>query len=152
SKALDRFERVTRQLADTKRTLETDITIRDSRRSESAARIQLLRDAPRESGPLFSDLLGTLQNAGWRQLPTDKNQVDQLGASIQSALVNVAVLKSADVTMPATVNVAELEATVKTLTDAERIIDRLSQEEVARRRHEAQAKLRLQQLANRMQA
>jgi DNA repair protein SbcC/Rad50 len=150
SKALDRFERVTRQLSESKKTLETDITIRDSRRAESAGRIQLLRDAPRESDALFSDLLAAVESVGWRQLPTDKSHVDRLSGSIQSALVNVTVLGSAG--DPISANVGELDATIKSVTDAERTIDRLSEEEAARKREDAQAHLRLQELEKRIDA
>ena len=57
SKALDRFERVARQLSDIKKTIEGDIAIRELRRSDAAARLRLLHEAPRESDSLFSDLL-----------------------------------------------------------------------------------------------
>lgn len=150
SKAFDRFERVTRQLGESKKTLENDITIRDSRRSDAAARILIHRNAPQESGPLFSDFLVALEGAGWRQMPTDKNQAERLGAAIQSALVNVAVLKTAGAAVP--MSLAELDATIKTLSNAARAIDRLSKEEIERKRNEAQVKHQLQQIVKRIEA
>ena len=150
SKALDRFERVARQLADSKKTIESDIAIRDSRRSEAAARLRLLREAPRESDSLFSDLLVGLRNAEWLQLPSDKRQTDQLSASLQTALVNVAILRSAGHALPA--DFAELDTAVQSLADAERAIDRLSKEEVARKRDDARARQGLQQVTKRIEA
>ena len=150
SKALDRFKRVAHQLTDRKKSLETDITIRDSRRSEAAARLQLLRDAPRESDSLFSELLVGLRNAEWLQLPSDKLQADKLSASLQSALVNIATLGSgADTIRP---NSAELDAAVQSLADAERAIDVLSKEELARKRDDARARQGLRQVTKRIEA
>ena len=152
SKVLDRFQRVSGQLDDSRRKLETDITLRDARRSQSAEKLRLLRDTPRESGPLFSDLLRILQSTGWRRLPDDKNQAEQLGALIQSALVSVAVLKSTDVLTPNTTSVTELNAAIKGLIEAETALNRLLRENAARRRDDANAKVRLQQLEKRTAA
>ena len=150
SKALDRFERVARQLSDSKKTIESDITIRDSRRSEAAARLQSLREAPRESDSVFSDLLVGLRDAGWLRLPSDKRQTDQLSASLQSALVNVTILRSAGDATPA--DFAELDAAVQSLADAERAIERLSKEDVVRKRDEARVRQGLQQVTKRIEA
>ena len=150
AKALNRFERVARQLAESKKTIETEIAIKDLRRSEAAVRLQSLRETPRESDSQFSDLLVGLRNAGWLQLPSDKRQTDQLSASLQSALVNVAILRSAGDATPA--DFAELEAAVQSLADAEQAIDRLSKEEVARKRDDARARQGLQQVTKRIGA
>ena len=150
SKALDRFQRVARQLSDRKKTIETEIATRDLRRSDAAARLQSLRETPRESDSQFSDLLGGLRNTGWLQLPSDKRHTDQLSASLQSALVNVAILKSAGDATPA--DVTELNDAVQSLADAEQAIDRLSKEEVARRRDDARARQGLQEVTKRIEA
>ena len=150
AKALNRFERVARQLAESEKTLETDIANREGRRSEADARLQSLRAAPQESDSLFSDLLVGLRNAGWLQLPSDKRQTDGLSASLQSALVSVAILTSAGDTTPA--DFAQLEAAVRSLADAERVVDRLSKEEVARKRDDARARQGLLQVTKRMEA
>ena len=150
SKALDRFERVARQLADSKKTIESEITIRDSRRSDAGARLQLLLDAPRESDSLFSDLLVGLGNAGWLQLPSDKSQTDRLNESLHSALINVAILSSAGPAIPA--DFAELDGAVKRLANTQEAINRSSKEEVARNRDDAQAKNRLQRVTRRIEA
>ena len=120
------------------------------RRSEAAARLQSLRETPRESDSQFSDLLVGLRNAGWLQLPSDKRQTDQLSVSLQSALVNVAILRSAGDATPA--DFAELDAAVQSLADAEQAIDRLSKEEVARKRDDARARQGLQQVTKRIGA
>ena len=150
SKALDRFRRVARQLADGRKTIENDILIRDSRRSEAAARLQLLRDAPQESDSLFSELLVGLRNAEWLDLPSDKLQADRLSASLQSALVSIATLGGDADIIPA--DFGELDAAVDSLADAERKIDDLSKKEVARRRGSARARQGLGQVTKRMKA
>ena len=150
AKALDRFERVAHRIAENKKTLETDIAVRHLRRSEAAERLQLLRETPRESDSLFTDLLVGLRNAKWLQLPTDKRHTDQLSASLQSALANVAILREAGDAIPA--DVAEPDAAVRRLVDTERTIDRLAKEEVARKRDEVRARHDLQQVTKRKEA
>ena len=150
AKALDRFGRVADQLADAKNKSEDDIAMRDWRRSEAAARLQLLRETPRESDSLFSDLLIGLRNAQWLQLPSDKRHTAQLSASLQSALANVAILRKAGVPIPA--DVTELDAAVRGLAAAERAIDRLAKEEVARNLDDVRTRHDLQQVAKRIEA
>ena len=150
AKALNRFERVARQLAESEKTLEIDIANREWRRSEADTRVQSLRAAPRESDSLFSDLLVGLRNAGWLQLPSDKRQTDRLSAALQSALVSVAILRAAGDATPA--DFAQLGAAVQSLADSERVIDRLSKEEVARKRDDARARQSLRQVTERMEA
>ena len=150
AKALDRFGRVSRQLADSQKALETHIAAKDARRSEAAARLQLLREAPRESDSLFRDLLVGLRNAAWLQVPSDKHQTDQLSASLQSALANVTILKAAGDAIPA--DVAELDAAVQSLVHAERAVERLAKEEVACKRDGARARYSLQQVTKRLEA
>ena len=138
------------ELAESKKTIETEIATRDLRRSDADARLQSLRETPRESDSNFSDLLVGLRNVGWLQLPSDKRHTDQLGVSLQSALVKVAVLKSAGDATPA--DVAELNAAVQSLTDVEQAIDRLSKEEVARKHDDARARQGLQEITKRIEA
>jgi DNA repair protein SbcC/Rad50 len=149
SKARDRFERVSQQLVDHKKKLETDIANRDARRSDAVARIQLLRDAPRESDTLFSDLLVAVRDAGWRQIPTEKRHAESLSALVQSALVAVALLRTED---GETTELVELDATIEGLAETERTIERFAEEEAVRKRDDAQAKLQLQQLSARLEA
>ena len=150
SKALDRFERVARQLADLKQSIDNDIRISDVSRSDAAARLQQLREAPQESDSLFSDLAASLRDAGWLELPSHKRQTGQLAKSLQSALVDVAILGSAGYTNAS--DFANLDAEVQTLADAEEAIDRLSKEENARKRDDARSKQRLQQVTKRLEA
>ena len=148
AKTLSRFERVVRQLVERKKAIENDVLDRASRRSEAAGRLQSLREAPRESDALFDDLLVGLNNAGWRQLPSDKRRTEWLSASLHSALVSVAILKSGADAAPAN----QLDATVQSLADAEQVIDRLTKEEMARNRDDAQARQNLRQIARRLEA
>ena len=150
AKTLSRFERVVRQLVESKKAIENDIVDRELRRSEAAGRLQSLREAPRESDSLFDDLLVGLNNAGWRQLPSDKRRTERLSASLQSALVSVVILKSGGDATPADCN--QLDATLQSLADAEQVIDRLTKEEMARNRDDAQARQHLQQITRRMEA
>ena len=150
SKVLDRFRRVARQLADRRKAIKNVIAIGDTRRSEAAARLQFLRDAPQESDSLFEELLVGLRSAGWREIPSDKLEADRLSASLQAALVSIATLGAGAGTTPA--NFAELDAAVDALADTERKIDDLSKEEVARSRDSARARQRLGQVAKRMEA
>ena len=150
SKALDRFERVAGQLARIRKTIETDIAMRELRRSDAAARLRSLREAPQESDSLFSDLLVGLRSARWLRVPVDKRQTDQLGAALQTALVNVAILRSGGHGIRA--DVAALDAAVQGLADAEQALDRLAKEEGARKRADARARHALQQVAKRIEA
>ena len=150
AKALDRFGRVAGQLVEFKKKLETDIMIRDLRRSEAAARLQVLREAPRESDSLFSELLVGLRNAQWRQLPSDKSQTAQVSASVQSALANVAILRRTGAPIP--LDVTELDAVLRDLAATEDIIDRLAKEAVARSLDDVRARHDLQQAAKQIEA
>ena len=150
SKALDRFRRVARQLADGRKAIENDIAIRDTRRFEAAARLQSLRDAPQESDSLFGELLVGLRNAGWRDIPSDKLEADRLSAPLQSALISIATLGADAGTTPA--DFAELDASVDALADTERRIGDLSKNEIARRRDSARARQGLGQLTKRVES
>jgi hypothetical protein len=146
---LDRFERVARHLEDSRKTFENDISIRDSRRVDSVARIQQLRETPRQSDQLFSDLLLALRDLGWIQQCAVKSQTDQLSASLQAALVNVGLLRSAgDAVL---VNANELDAAIQALAEAEQLIERLSKEDASREQQHIQARLRFQVLTKRME-
>jgi hypothetical protein len=149
AKALDRFERVRNQLEDNRKSLENDIAIRDLRRVESVGKIQQLREAPRQSDQLFSDLLVALRELGWIQQPAVKSQTNRLSASIQAALINVGLLSSAGDSFP--VNVSELDAAIQSLTETEQMIERLSKEDTSREHEHAQARLRLQVLTKRVE-
>ena len=83
-------------------------------------------------------------------MPSDKRQTDQVSASLQTALVSVAILRSAGHAIP--VDFAELDAAVQSLANAERAIDRLSKEEAARKHDDARARKGLQQVAKRIEA
>ena len=83
-------------------------------------------------------------------MPSDKHHTDQLSASLQSALVYVAILRSAGDVTPA--DFAELDAAVQSLADADRAIEHLSKEEVECRRDDVRTKQSLRQVAKRIEA
>ncbi len=149
AKALDRFDRVARQLQDSRKTLEKDIAVRDSRRVDAVARIQQLRTAPRQSDSLFSDLLLALRAVGWIQPPTSKDQADRLSAPLQAALVNVGILRSVGDTVPD--DLEGLENSIQALSEVESTIEHLSNEDVARKQEENQTRVRLQALSKRLE-
>jgi ABC-type cobalamin/Fe3+-siderophores transport system ATPase subunit len=149
AKALDRFDRVARQLQDNRKTLENDIAVRDLRRVDAVARIQQLRTAPRQSDSLFSDLLLALRGVGWIQAPTSKDQADRLSGPLQAALVNVGILRSVGDTVPD--DLEGLETSIRALTEVESAIERLSNEDVARKQEETQTRVRLQALSKRLE-
>jgi exonuclease SbcC len=100
AKVLVRFERLTKGLIEMKRDLERDVEIRDQRRLDATARLQELRSAPQESDQLFRDLAKTLDTVGWRNGPSDKNGAESVSGAVQSALVNIGVLKAAGSAVP----------------------------------------------------
>jgi len=150
AKALDRFERVARQLQDNRKTLENDIAVRDLRRHDAAARIEQVRTTPRQSDTLFSDLLLGLRGVGWVKAPTTKDEADRLSAPLQAALVNVGILKSLGDSVPD--NLEGLESSIRTLAEVEKAIVRLSNEDVARKEEEGRTRVHLQALSRRLEA
>ena len=150
SKALDRFERVASQLKEQKKSIQNKLHICNISRSDTAERLELLRDAPQESDSLFSDLAAGLRDAEWLQLPPDKHQTEQLAESLQSALVDIAILSSAGHTTSS--DFAALDAKVQTLTASEQTIDRLSTQEHTRRRENVRSRQRLERVTKRLEA
>lgn len=150
SKALDRFERVARQLVEHKKSLEDKIETVNLRRSDAAARLKQLREAPQESDSFFSELVSSLRHSGWLELPSDKRRTDQLAKPLRTALVNVALLGSVGYTE--STDVAELDTTVQNLADAEGAIDRLTEEELTRKREDARFKQLLERVARRLES
>lgn len=150
SKALDRFRRVAGQLAGRRKEIESGISTKDLRRSEAAERLQSLRDGPQESDSLFSELQVSLRNVEWLEAPSDKLQTERFSASLQSALVSVATLREEADRIPA--DLAELDAGIDSLVDAEEKIDSLSKKEVARTRNSARARQAVGRVTERIEA
>ena len=150
SKVLDRFERVGRQLAETKKTIKNDILLRETRHSEAVARLQSLREAPQESDSVFSDVLVGLRNPQWLELPSDKHKTDQLSASLQAALANVTILREAGHGIAP--DVTELDTTLRRLGTVGHAIDGLAKEAAARQSHHLHAKRALQAVSRRLDA
>jgi len=150
SKALDRFARVANQLAELQKSIQKDIKFSELSRTGAAERLSLLREAPQESDSLFIDLVAGLRDAGWLEVPSDKRQSDHLAESIQSALVNLAILNSVghtDIT-----DSVELDAELQKLVEAKECIDRLSAEEQKRKRDDARSRRQLKQVTQRLKA
>lgn len=102
AKTLDRFERVERGLLDTRRDLERDIEIRDQRRLDATARLQQMRSAPQESDQLFAELNRSLTLVGWTTPFSTKAGTEALSGALQTSLVNIGVLKTAESDLPRT--------------------------------------------------
>jgi exonuclease SbcC len=149
SKALDRFERVTRQLQESRKTLENDVALRELRRAESASRVQQLRQMPRESDQFFKELLLGLKNVGWLQPPPGKGQTDQLSASLQSALVNVGPLKARQTLGTGAEGIDDV---LRALAESRDALRAISTEESARKGEDARTRQRLQELDRRLEA
>jgi exonuclease SbcC len=148
AKALDRFERVIRQLGEDKKTVAADISIRDARRSDAAERLRVLREAPQESEALFADLVAALRRISWSKLPADRHQVAQLSQLIQEALGNIGVVKMSD----ARASAEDLDVTIEALGVAEESIEQWLEEDALRTREGVTGRHRLQELSARMQA
>lgn len=149
SKALDRFERVTRQLQESRKTLENDVALRELRRAESASHVQQLRQMPRESDQFFKELLLGLKNVGWLQPPPGKGHTDQLSASLQSALVNVGLLKARQTLGTGAEGIDDV---LRALADSRDVLRAISTEESARKGEDARTRQRLQELDRRLEA
>jgi DNA repair exonuclease SbcCD ATPase subunit len=150
AKALDRFDRVAKQLQDSRKALENDISLREYRRTESAARLQQLRETPRESDQLFADLLQDLDSVGWKRRPVAKDGVNSVSASVQAAIVNIAVLRSHRVTGVGEID--SIDSVVALLTDAEQTVAELVDADGAHRKEGVRANTRLNDLTRRIEA
>jgi AAA domain len=149
AKVLDRFDRVAKQLHDSRKTLENDINIREYRRTQSAERLRQLQDTPRESDQLFVDLLQHLNSVGWKQ-PRDKDDVNSISGSLQTAIVNIGVLRSHGTTSVDEID--SIDSEVVLLTDVERTVVGLANAEASHRAERARVNERLSDLNRRMEA
>jgi len=150
AKALDRFDRVARQLQDNRKALENDIVVRDNRRAQSAARLHELRGIPRESDQLFVDLLRYLDSVGWRSRPTAKGEASNVSVLLQTAIVNLGVLRSQDTA--SMVDIDSIDSTVSSLAEFEHTVAGLAATDRAQREERARATARLNELTKRMEA
>ncbi len=148
AKALDRFERVATQLQDSKKTLDTDIRIRESRRQQAEQRLQQLRDTPRESDQLFGDLVRLLDSVGWKQTPTTSKTLADVSASLGATIGSLGVLKST----PDIGNVQSIESAASELADVERAVVALVAAATAQREQRARSTARLSNVTKRAEA
>jgi DNA repair protein SbcC/Rad50 len=148
AKALDRFDRVAKQLQDNRKVLENDISARDYRRAQSVARLQQLRETPRESDQLFIDLLRYLDSVGWRSRPTAKDEANNVSVLLQTAIVNLGVLR----TDGAAVDIDSIDSTVASLAEFEHTVAGLAATDRKQREERARANAKLNESAKRSEA
>lgn len=150
AKTLDKFERVAGQLQDSERELESAAAMRDFRRDEASARLQQLRQAPRESDQLFKELLLSLAGAGWTLPPTEKAQTDQLSESLQAALIGLGVLRSTAPDLP--LDVGTLDTALAALAQSKGALAAITKESVQRERERARITQHLREAERRLEA
>ena len=148
AKALDRFDRVAKQLQDSKKTLDADIRIRESRRQQAEQRLQQLRGAPRESDQLFGDLVRLLDGVGWKQTPTASKAATDVSGPIGAAIGSVGALKSS----PDIGDFQSLESAASELADVERAVRASVTDATSQREERARLTARLSKLAKRAEA
>ena len=148
AKALDRFERVTKQLQDSKKALDVDMRIRESRRQQSEQRLQQLRDAPRESDQLFVDLVRVLDSIGWKQKPTSSKVVADVSTSLGAAIVSIGVLRA----MPDIGDFQSVDAAASELAHIEEAVGALVAAATAQREERARSTARLSSVTKRIEA
>src|SRR5207245_10115457 len=88
-KALDRSERVQKELFSVQKTVTNDTAMWDLRSSEARKRANQLIESPKLSDQLFKELLNTLRQSGWSKLPKEKEQAPQLSEILQQCLVSI---------------------------------------------------------------
>lgn len=94
SKAMDRLQRVTRQLEDMRKNLEREVVAIDLRRAEAVRRAEEIRSVRQQSDELFNVLSTALRRVGWRQRPVGKREIADLGEALQATVKNIRMLAS----------------------------------------------------------
>lgn len=148
AKALDRFERVAKQLQDSKKALDVEMRIRESRRQQSVQRLQQLRDAPRESDQLFVDLLRVLDSIGWKQKPTASKAVADVSTSLGAAIASLGVLR----TIPDLGDFQSIDSAASELAGVEEAVGALVAAATAQREERARSTARLSGVTKRIEA
>lgn len=93
SKALDRLNRVYREVTDTKKSIDKDIEIVRSQQREASDRLDASIKTPLESDQYFSQLLMALNRLEWLEPPTNKGTAVHLSKHIQLALTEAQTLE-----------------------------------------------------------
>ena len=150
SKALDRLERVARQLEDAAKGIDKDRGALDVRRSDALRRVAELSASPQESSERLRSLIAMLEGVSWRRLPRDAAGTASLGETLQAALVSVNILKATDVNLSRVVHQPWPEVTKARGVLAE--IDEHAEAESGRLREEVKAKAEIQSLEQRRDA
>ena len=120
-KTLDRFHRVLREISSTIKVTSAQAAAQELRSRDAKRRADELRQAPQQSDQLFQKLKDTLDRLGWITIPPAKSVIDGLDESIESALVNLRLLRGTEKSLPR--NNDELK---KLLTDARRTIRKVT--------------------------
>lgn len=150
AKALDRFDRVVKQLQDNRKALENDISVRDYRRVQSATRVQQLLETPRESDQLFLDLIQYLNSVGWKSRPTVKDEANNVSVLLRAAIVNLGVLRGDGAA--AMVDIDSIDSVSASLAEFERTLGALAAADRAQREERARANKRLNEFTKRAEA
>ena len=144
-KTLDRFGRVFREILGTKRVTAAEAAAQEQRAREARRRAAELRQGPQHSDQLFQKLRDTLARLGWIRLPPAKESIDGLDESLESALVNLQLLRAAGRSLPR--NDGALK---ELLAGTRRVIERVTgfeRERHLRLRDQAQQRGLLERLA-----
>lgn len=133
SKALDRLDRVAKQLNDAERSIEKDVGTSDIRRTDALRRVEEIRAAPHESDAFWADVAAALRRLGWRG-SVEKADAVALSDELVKTMTNARLLPTT--AMP-TALVVEWRAAAEALRGVSRTLGELAQEG---RRTEAEAK------------
>ncbi|WP_129127643.1 AAA family ATPase [Geomonas oryzae] len=92
-KALDRLNRVSRELNETCKSVDKDIAFGNLRQRESQDRLQALLNTPNESDKIFPEVLIAIDRINWRKPPQSKLECSNLSLPIQIALTEAQTLE-----------------------------------------------------------
>jgi exonuclease SbcC len=149
AKALDRFDRVVKQLQDNRKTLDSEVSLTEYRRLQSAARVQQLSETPRESDQLFVDLVHYLDSVGWKSRPTTKDEANKVSVLLQLAIVNLGVLRGDGAAM---VDIDSIDSSIASLADFELTVGVLAKADKAQRDERTRLNTRVRELTRRAEA
>jgi DNA repair exonuclease SbcCD ATPase subunit len=95
-KLLDRMRRVKEQVDNGLRESESTSSMKEQLRKAADARLAILRNAPKLSDSLFTEVLTALKTARWKRLPKDKLQLEEPRHGLQAALTAIALARKTD--------------------------------------------------------
>lgn len=86
-KLADKLSRVSEKLLESIRTIEKDLMITGSLLKDAKARLRSIQQTPTLSDSIFTGLQNLLLSNGWKTVPSDKHQANELQSTIQSLIV-----------------------------------------------------------------